>query len=160
MLLVPFRDENAPQLCDWIRSARDNFLWGGPAFEFPLQVEKVREHIAKKELTPYLVMHDGIAVGYIDIYRVSKSEVRLCRVLIADTSARGKGLGKQLVSLALDVVSEDPKIRTVSLAVFAHNEVAVRCYTSLGFELLSDETKIREFQGEDWTLYRMTKQIA
>ncbi|WP_325894160.1 GNAT family N-acetyltransferase [Grimontia sp. NTOU-MAR1] len=160
MLLVPFRDENAPQLCEWIKSGRDNFLWGGPAFDFPLQIARVREHIAKKEVTPYLVMHEGVPIGYIDIYRVSKSEVRLCRVLIAETSARGKGLGKQLVSLALDVVTEDPRIRTVSLAVFAHNEIAVRCYTSLGFEMLCGETKVREFQEEDWTLYRMTKRIA
>ncbi|MEZ8140956.1 GNAT family N-acetyltransferase [Enterovibrio norvegicus FF-162] len=157
MLLVPFEAADAPQLCGWIPNARDNYLWGGPAFEFPITVEQVAAHLAKPEVRPFLFRHQGEAVGYIELYRVSATEYRLCRVLIAAENSRGQGWGKAMVSMALDVAFEEPKITTVSLAVFECNQIAVACYTALGFDLLQEETKTREFQEETWTLLRMQK---
>ncbi|WP_407334083.1 GNAT family N-acetyltransferase [Enterovibrio sp. 27052020O] len=157
MLLVPFEVADALKLCGWISNAKDNYLWGGPAFDFPLTVEQITAHLAKPEVRPFLFLHQGEAAGYIELYRVSSSEYRLCRVLIASENSRGKGWGKGMISLALSVAFEDPKITIVSLAVFEHNQIAIGCYRALGFHVMKNETKTREFQGEAWILLRMQK---
>lgn len=157
MILRTFGEDDAPLLCSWIPDARANFLWGGPAFPYPLQVEAVCEHIAKPEVTPFLLIEDGEPVGYIDLYQVTPEEIRLCRVLVAHPQSRGKGWGKQLVKLALQVAKERKAVKRVSLAVFDQNEAAKACYQSLGFKVLPEETKVRRFGEENWTLLRMMK---
>ncbi|KXF80840.1 GNAT family N-acetyltransferase [Enterovibrio coralii] len=160
MLLVPFTDEDAPLLCGWIQSPQQNVLWGGPTFEFPLTELQVRTHLAKPEVSAFLLLHEQRAVGYVELYNVSRQERRLCRVLVADDDNRGKGWGKQLVSLALGVAKEDCDVTTVSLAVFEQNDAAIRCYQSLGFERDDGQTKSRVVEGETWVLLRMIKHLS
>ncbi|PMN92367.1 GNAT family N-acetyltransferase [Enterovibrio norvegicus] len=157
MELVPFGENDAAQLCAWIPDAKANFQWGGPAFSFPLTPDQICTHIAREEVAPYLVKHHEEAVGYIELFRVSDNEYRLCRVLIASPTQRGKGLGHQLVALALEKARVIPNVYKVSLAVFAHNTAAISCYSSLGFVVLPDHTKTRFFNGESWTLLRMER---
>ncbi|MDD1780268.1 GNAT family N-acetyltransferase [Enterovibrio sp. ZSDZ35] len=159
MLLVPFTGEDAPLLCGWIQSAEQNVLWGGPTFEFPLTELQVKAHLAKPEISAFLLVHEHKAVGYVELYKVSRHERRLCRVLVADNDNRGKGWGKQLVSLALGVARENSDVAIVSLAVFEQNHSAVHCYRSLGFECDESQTKTRVVEGNTWVLLRMIKHL-
>lgn len=160
MILREFGADDIPLLCRWISDAKANFLWCGPTFDFPLTSAQISTHIQKKEVSPFLALVDGEPVGYVDLYRMSASQVRLCRVLIASPESRGKGWGKQLVALALQVAGEQTRVEQVSLAVFESNQRAVGCYKSLGFILDESATKTRVFDGEEWTLLRMVKPVA
>ncbi|MDD1793682.1 GNAT family N-acetyltransferase [Enterovibrio makurazakiensis] len=157
MELVPFSESDAAQLCAWIPNEKANFQWGGPTFSFPLTPEQICEHIAREEVKPYLLTHDKEPIGYIELFRVSDSEYRLCRVLVASPAHRGKGWGYRLVELALEQARMISKVYKVSLAVFAHNTAAIACYSSLGFVVLPELTKTRFFNGETWTLLRMER---
>ena len=88
-----------------------------------------------------LTMVDGEEiVGYITLRTPADdlSEQRLGFVIV-DDSKRGKGLGKTLVSMAVDYAFCKLEATKVSLGVFENNPAAIRCYESVGSIVLADK---------------------
>lgn len=85
----------------------------------------------------------------------SLDEIRLGFVIV-DDKKRGRGYGKELVSLAIrygfDFVGADK----ISLGVFENNPAAIHCYRSCGFERVELET-VESYQcmGETWNCVEM-----
>lgn len=85
----------------------------------------------------------------------SRETVRLGFVIIDDRS-RGKGYGREMVSLAVRYAFEFLRVRKVSLGVFENNEAAKNCYRACGF--IQAETKNAEVYrclGETWKCLEM-----
>lgn len=105
-----------------------------------------------------LTMVDGEEiVGYITLRTPAEdsSEQRLGFVIV-DDSRRGKGLGKYLVSMAVDYAFLKLGATKVSLGVFENNPAAIRCYKSVGFHrVVRLETESYECLGEMWNCIEM-----
>lgn len=114
----------------------------------------------------YIDGHNSIAltlvdgeeiVGYITlrIPAVDTTERRLGFVIV-DDSKRGRGLGKSLVSMAVDYAFRKLEATKVSLGVFENNSAAIRCYESVGFRrVIRQETECYECLGETWNCIEM-----
>ena len=86
------------------------------------------------------------------------SEQRLGFVIV-DDSKRGKGLGKTLVSMAVDYAFCKLEATKVSLGVFENNPAAIRCYESVGFHRVGrQETESYRCLGETWNCIEMEYQ--
>jgi len=155
MHLDKFIERDYPQLISWISSEEFNYLWGGPVYKYPLTIKQITAHVSKAEVTPLMLRDNELEIGYIELHRESESTYRLCRVLIADESVRGKGYGKVLVNLAIDHAKKAFNATTINLAVFEHNQNAVNCYQSLGFNVIRKEAGLRSFNGDRWNLLYM-----
>lgn len=105
-----------------------------------------------------LTMVDGEEiVGYITLRTPADNptEQRLGFVIV-DDSRRGKGLGKYLVSMAIDYAFLKLGATKVSLGVFENNPAAIRCYESVGFHrVVRLETESYECLGEMWNCIEM-----
>jgi RimJ/RimL family protein N-acetyltransferase len=78
----------------------------------------------------------------------------LCRILI-DPAQRGRGWGRSLVHGLLERGFNEMKLRRIDLRVYAHNEPAIRCYTSEGFVregILRQATRV---EGAFWDVVLM-----
>ncbi|MGF1731743.1 GNAT family N-acetyltransferase [Photobacterium kasasachensis] len=155
MYLARFSEDDYEKLISWVPNEAFNYLWGGPVYSFPLTIEQIHGHVSKPEVNPFVLLDNDNVIGYIELHRESVSVYRLCRVLIASESDRGKGYGKRLVALALDYALDTLKAKKVTLAVFEHNDRAISCYQSLGFTVTAKETGLRSFNGESWNLLYM-----
>lgn len=155
MQLVAFQPKDYSLLIDWIDSEAFNLLWGGPIYQWPLTLKQIDTHLSRDDVSPLILIADGLIVGYIELFRVSDDEYRLCRVLVVDKNSRGKGYGKQLVQRSVEYIREHFTAKSISLAVFEHNESAVGCYQSLGF--MSEKTEHYQpgFTDRPWPLLHM-----
>ncbi|HGS4580407.1 TPA: GNAT family N-acetyltransferase, partial [Vibrio cholerae] len=54
MNLEEFQESDFDLLIKWIDSDELNYLWGGPAYVFPLTYEQIHSHCSKAEVFPYL----------------------------------------------------------------------------------------------------------
>ena len=80
----------------------------------------------------------------------SKEETRLGFVII-DNSKRGKGYGKEMLSLAIYFAFEILRVNKISLGVFENNMHAIKCYQSCGFEKVAlEKVESYECMGETW----------
>ncbi|MGY2574737.1 GNAT family N-acetyltransferase [Vibrio sp. C8] len=156
--LINFEPQHYPLLMEWIDSDELNYLWGGPQFEYPLTVEQLETHYRKLAPSPFLFGVNDEMVGFIELFKVSDCEQRLCRVFIHPT-CRGKGYATTMIELAIAKakISEGPQ--SLSLAVFAHNQSAISCYEKLGFKPYETVSGLRFFKGKNWDLIRMSQRI-
>ena len=81
-----------------------------------------------------------------------KSVIRF-GVVIIDDSKRGKGYGKQMLSLAIDYAHQELGAKRITLGVFCDNNSAVDCYKSVGFRISG--TDVYVIDGEEWKGYEM-----
>lgn len=100
---------------------------------------------------------DDDIVGYITLRTPADNptEQRLGFVIV-DDSKRGCGLGKSLVSMAIDYAFKVLKAAKVSLGVFENNLSAIHCYEAAGFQRVSRlDTERYECLGETWNCIEM-----
>lgn len=85
----------------------------------------------------------------------SFEEVRLGFVIV-DDKKRGKGYGKEMLSLAIQYAFDFVKAGKISLGVFENNTAAFHCYQSCGFQTVERET-VESYQcmGETWYCIEM-----
>ncbi|MGF1761433.1 GNAT family N-acetyltransferase [Photobacterium sagamiensis] len=159
MYLETFTAMDYDVLVNWIPNEEFNYLWGGPAYEYPLTEQQIITHVSRPEVTPFILKYEEKNIGYIELLKESQTTYRLCRVLIGDKSQRGKGHGKVLVELAIDYAKTVLNAKKINLAVFGHNQKAINCYQSLGFEVTGKDTASRSFGGQNWTSLYMEKAL-
>ncbi len=157
MTLLAFQQQHYKQLIDWIDSAELNYLWGGPAYQYPLTVESIDAHCSQAEVKPFLYAHQGQVAGFVELYRHSNDIARICRVFVAP-QFRGQGVAKTMLR-ALIREARSQGYSEITLCVFSHNPSAIRCYHSLGFVEVKREHGVREFDGESWELIHMVQKL-
>ena len=67
--------------------------------------------------------------------------------LMVGATHRGQGVGRALVSAALDWATLHPHVAKIGLAVYAHNDRAIALYRSFGFE--DEGLRYGEYRMED-----------
>ena len=94
-------------------------------------------------------------VGHILLRHPSedKSVIRFGFVIV-DDSKRGKGYGKQMLSLAIDYAQQELGAKRITLGVFCDNNSAVKCYKSVGFRISGTDAYV--IDGEEWKGFEMT----
>ncbi len=163
--LQPFGREDFERLIGWIESPEDLLQWAGTAYTHPLDREQLEANFQQslgenptRLIYKVLDSDTGSVVGHIELGNIDRRNrsVRISRVLVGDTSYRGKGIGTKIVEKALKVVFEDLAMHRVELVVFDFNSPAIRLYTKLGFV---EEGRLREARAmgdEFWSLYQMS----
>ncbi|WP_146490139.1 GNAT family N-acetyltransferase [Vibrio sp. T20] len=158
MELRAFEKEDYELLINWIDSDKLNYLWGGPKFEFPLNLEQISRHCSQPEVLPFIFVVSGVNAGYVELFKVDESHFRICRVFVSN-DFRGQGISKKMLGQLVELAKEEYTTNVLSLAVFEQNTVARNCYESLGFSVTSSEVGTRSFEGEEWGLLRMEKRL-
>ncbi|EHK9055017.1 GNAT family N-acetyltransferase [Vibrio vulnificus] len=158
MELRAFEKEDYDLLIGWIDSDELNYQWGGPNFEFPLTSVQISKHCSQPEVFPFVFVVSGQNAGYVELFKVSESHFRICRVFVSG-SYRGQGISKLMLGQLITLAKEEFNANLLSLAVFERNVVAKNCYESLGFSVTSIENGTRSFDGEVWGLIRMERRL-
>lgn len=158
MELRAFEKEDHDLLIGWIDSDKLNYQWSGPNFEFPLDSVQISKHCSQAQVFPFMFVVAGQSAGYVELFKVSASHFRICRVFVS-SSFRGNSFSKLMLSQLIKLAKEKYSANLLSLAVFEQNIVARNCYESLGFTVISYENGSRSFDGEAWDLLRMEKQL-
>ena len=88
----------------------------------------------------------------------SLDELRMGFVIIS-CDRRGKGYGREMISLGLRYAFDVYGAKSVDLAVFDNNPAAKACYKAAGFQEVSTESgEDSIFCGEQWSRTVMKKE--
>jgi len=147
--LRPFEPRDDREVISWFTGADELRRFAGSSLRWPLdsrQLQAVRDGSNLSAFSAYLPPEPFPACGHIEVVRLPEpGVVRLARVGLAPR-ARGQGLGRELVALAL-TEARRWRARHVDLFVFEDNEPARRLYESFGFRQIgvdpTDATSLR-----------------
>lgn len=158
MELRAFAKQDYELLISWIDSDKLNYQWGGPKFDFPLDLAQISQHCSQPEVFPFIFVVSGVNAGYIELCKLTPSHFRICRVFVS-RRFRGQGVAKQMMCQLINLAQAKYQASKLSLAVFEQNTAAMNCYQSLGFSVTEREIGTRSFEGQQWTLLRMEKRL-
>lgn len=158
--LRPFKQCDAETVISWLQDETVFLKWGGKLFgAYPLTAERMNEKYFSQNggcaepdnFYPWVALDDeGNVVGQF-ITRYTDGNPKHLRFgwVIVDNSARGKGIGRQMLTAGLKIAFEVLRAESVTLGVFENNEPAHRCYLSVGFR---DEKTV---DGNPWRQIEM-----
>lgn len=158
--LRPYKSCDSEKISEWIKD-KDVFLkWGGERFgDYPISAqiidEKYRLHNGDCEepdnFYPWIAFDDENGVVGHFIMRYINGDNRILRFgwVIVDDSVRGKGYGTQMLRAGLKYAFEILGVDSVTIGVFATNDIAHNSYIKAGF---SDKETVK---GEPWDIMEM-----
>jgi diamine N-acetyltransferase len=135
--LVPLDVSHAEAMLGWTSQAdlADNL-----GLRTPPSLEKTLEYIARARSDPsyaaFAILLDARHVGNVILDQIDRrvDKARL-HIYVGDNAARGHGVGKRALSLALEHAFAQLALFKVWLTVHAENEQAIRAYRAVGFTL-------------------------
>ena len=139
MYLRPMKDCDIPIIVRWLTDETMLHKWCANEFcEFPLTAETMRAYYAaRRERDDYFefcAFDESGLVGHFILEFLDKAKTNLwLGFVILAPEQRGKGRGKELVSLAVRYAFTLAGAKKMTLAVFRNNPAALRVYETLGF---------------------------
>lgn len=151
-----FTAQDIDRLISWVSNERDLLQFAGPIFQFPLTREQLEDYLNDKNRYVFNIVQNPTnkVIGHCEAFTTDKNSVKLCRILIADQSYRGKGFGFSATRELMEWCFTNLKVKSFELNVYDFNIAAIKCYEKLGF-LKTQEVQIMEFKGEIWKSVRM-----
>ncbi len=156
MRLRPYiPDHDFDKIKDWITDARTNAMWSANHIGFPLEREDFDAALGRMFLKygdcPFVALtNEGKVTGFICCSVNYESNEAMLAFVVVDPAQRGKGTGKEMVSLAAKYCFEILKADAVQLNVFTANAPARHCYESAGFTERHTDENAFTYGDESW----------
>lgn len=164
--LRPCKRDDGRYLVQWFDNEYMMRLWCRESFTFPLTEEQMGEYY--NEFDNNLLSwgftaldETGTPVGSFSMSRADyNAESIHLGYIVVDPKHRGKGIGYEMVSLAVRYGVEILGMKRLTLKVFEANPGAKRCYEKVGFTVESFKEDGFLFQNEMWKAYHMVYEAA
>jgi ribosomal protein S18 acetylase RimI-like enzyme len=135
----PVEEKDLPLICSFPKNAAELFYMF-PAATYPLTVEQLEQAISERSDST-VVQRDGKVVGFANFYLWEKGGTCSIGNVIVAPSARGRGVGRYLMKVMLDIAYEKHQASEVTLSCFNDNIDGLLFYPPLGFEPYSIEER-------------------
>lgn len=147
-------------ISQWITDERTHAMWCANLIEYPIKkqnFDSVLEYAANKFCdSPYVATtDDGVAIGFFCYSSNLDTNEGFLKFVMIDDKCRGKGYGRDMLSLAVKYAFEIAKVDAVQLNVFPENAKAKACYASVGFVERRVDENVFKFQDESWSRCNM-----
>lgn len=162
-----FTTDDFEQLIEWNTGTSPAFLlqWAGPTFTFPLTKRQLVSYLedSNQPDTTNLIykvidIESDKTIGHISLGKIdyTNKSARIGKVLVGDTSMRGKGIGELMIKAIVKVGFEDLHLHRLSLGVFDFNKSAIGCYKKVGFQIEGLLRDYRKINDQYWSIYEMS----
>lgn len=164
MRLRPYKACDAKVITRWLKDEYAFRQWSADRYgRFPISAEDMNRYYDQDKDTDKIwgmTAFDatGNVVGHFTMrypHAHQRNEIRLGFVIVDDRK-RGRGYGKELLSLAISFAFDFIKVEKISLGVFKNNKPAIACYQSCGFQIVElQEAESYYCMGEEWKCLEM-----
>ncbi len=145
---------------NWVPDERTHAMWCAKRFGFPIEKDNfdnvLSELAVKYADCPFVATDDnGVPIGFFCYSLNIETNEGMLKFVIVDPAQRGKGVGKELLRLALKYAFDITKADAVQLNVFSENTAAVKCYEGVGFTEKRTDVDAFGLENEMWDRHNM-----
>lgn len=157
----PFKRKELKQLLTWFDDEESFTKWSAGIFSYPLNMEVLLNYFSEFEedensFIMAAIDENGNLAGHFIMRNADYENNSIHLGLIAlEPKYRGKGYGREMLSLGLKYAVEILKVERVTLKVFDCNSGAHRCYKSVGMQDISYSEDSFIYKNEKWGVYDM-----
>jgi RimJ/RimL family protein N-acetyltransferase len=162
--LQPFGRDDFARLISWAVTSEFVLQWAGGGFTYPLDETQLEEYLTPTETTPptrrifkAVDTDTGEVVGHIELNNINWTHgvAGISRVLVSE-SARGKGVGGQMMRRVMEIGFDEMGLHRLELNVYDFNTPAIRLYEKLGFVKEGLIRESRRMSGGYWSHFHMS----
>jgi RimJ/RimL family protein N-acetyltransferase len=161
--LRPFGRADFDRLIACAETPEFLYQWSGPLFTFPLDRAQLERYlltgVGEPPTTRLFTAIDeaGAPVGHIELTHIDRRNraASVARVLIF-SEHRGKGLGREMLTLALQVGFEALGLHRLELLVFDFNRAAIAAYEHAGMTIEGRLRDVLKVGDEFWSVSQMS----
>ena len=140
---------------DWVTDERTHAMWCANLIKYPLSKEHLAESLEAAANrfgdVPYVaVSDDDKVVGFFCYSFNQDTKEGMIKFVVVNPEARGKGIAREMLSLAVEQAFENPEAAGVQLNVFPENIRAKKCYEKAGFVERNLTPKAFSYKDESW----------
>ena len=143
----PMHEGDLPTLQAWIGRPHVREWWAGEEADIPFEEFRAMylpRVMAEEQVTPYIAMLDGRAIGYAQSYvalgsgggwwdDITDPGVRGIDQFLCEPADLGRGLGTRMVKALVARLFADPAVTLIQTDPAPANARAIRCYEKAGF---------------------------
>ena len=142
-------------ISNWISDERTHAMWCANLIPYPIEQESLRSFLSdilgRFGDKPFVAVdEEGRVVGFYCYSLNHETLEGMLKFVMVDASVRGKGIGKEMIRLAVLNAFSDPEAKTVQLNVFPENIRAKRCYEGVGFKERRTTPDAFMYKDESW----------
>lgn len=163
--LRPYKPCDAESILRWLPDEDALRRWSSDRFgAYPITADDInRKYLdcngdcpEPDNFYPFTACDEEGAAGHL-ILRYTDKARKVIRFgfVIVNNEKRGRGYGRQLLTLATHYAFDFLGAERITLGVFAHNEPALRCYRAVGF-CETGEVHRCQINGQPWEIIEMT----
>lgn len=165
MRLRRYQETDFEKIKTWVNDERTHAMWCANLIQYPIEKSNFEEVLQKGaerlgEIPFIAETEEGETAGLICYSMNKETETGMLRFVVLDPKLRGKGYGREMVSLAAQYGFEETNAKAVRLVVFSVNAPARQCYLRAGFEEVSTDEKAFQFNDEMWGRCSMIKKCS
>ncbi|CAH0222225.1 GNAT family N-acetyltransferase [Stenotrophomonas lactitubi] len=137
-VLQPVLPSHFAVIAGWLDSPEATQRWAGPGVPFPLPADAFAAALALSARPGWTLLDaDGACVGFGQYWQMASGSTHLGRIIVSP-QARGRGLGRVLMTaLCAEAVRRTDAVQ-LTLKVYRDNQAAVALYCDLGFVASED----------------------
>lgn len=149
----PYKPADAIKVVGWIKDEMSFRKWCADRYDsYPITADDMNRFYDScgDDIFAFTAFDETGVAGHFTLrfFDEDKDELRLGFVIV-DDARRGKGYGREMVSLALKFAFELVKVQKVTLGVFENNDTAFDCYAAVGFRK-TDGSWSCTVRDEEW----------
>lgn len=157
----PFKKKELKYLISWFNDEEAFAKWSAGIFSYPLSMETLLEYYSNFEedenaFIMAALNEDGNLAGHFIMRNADycNNSVHL-GLIVVNPAVRGKGYGREMLSLALKYAAEILNVSKVTLKVFDSNPSAHECYKSVGLKDVAYNEASFKYKNEKWGVFHM-----
>lgn len=154
--LKPFRPSDFDRLIRWIDSEALLITIAGTEFSYPLTHDQLHRYLLVPDSYLFNVVENADkVVGHAQLIVSGEGMYKIDKLIIGDTSNRGKGRGQAVIHSLLAYAFDKLNAETVELNVFDWNTAGIKCYEKCGFKINPGKTQMFSMGDETWKAINM-----
>ena len=140
LVIKPYHYTYADIILKWTTDIESFYRWSaGVLGNYPIDSnsfnERIKELKSSKLFYPYVVKIEEEIIGFFTLrYKVENVNDLTIGFVILGPTYRGKGIGKKMLDLAINLAFNKFKSDSVNLRLFKNNLEAYNCYKSCGLK--------------------------
>ncbi len=156
--LEPFSKNDFDRLISWIDSKELLLTIAGNVLTYPLTTEQLEKYLNDPKSISFNILdtEQNKVIGHAELIPGNDGTCKIDKLLIGDPSARGKGIGQQVIQELPDHSFNKLGVHEVELNVFDWNIAGIRCYEKCGFVMNKAKEQSFPVGEETWKAFNMT----
>ena len=163
--LRPYKACDAQIITKWLKSEYAFRQWSADRYEkYPITPDDMNLYYVSdknnEKIWGMTAFDDTGIIGHFTMRFPNDNNLEEIRLgfVIVDDKVRGRGYGREMLSLAIQYAFDFVKVKKISLGVFENNIAAIKCYESCGFQRVKlENAECYHCMGEIWDCIEMEK---